>query len=282
MPRMVVDWNANRLALGGLLVAVGTGSLAYVPELSARLGQPEAELILLPFGSLLVLFGLIVAFWGSVSFVPNASMLLDRWDGNEIMKSLRRAGSSDTIRILHTWFPDVEEFTEDLRELLTRRGKKFQLRILLMAANAPDDLQQPGILVARVRHRDIPPNIAAHHIRYTRDRVINLKKEVDEKWSRESSGQTLDLQIRTYDHLPFGPLYQIADRVIYAGFFLSHAPSSHAPMLKITRLPASANGGNDSDRVWSIFADQMNRAWEKGTIVFPIQGEQQQSRAAPD
>src|SRR2546429_2402257 len=266
MPRIIADWNGNRLALGGLLMAVGAALLAFLPGLSDLLGLVRAELILFPINGLLLVLGVVVAVRGSVSIAPKPSIHRDRWDSSEVLRALRQAGDFDTIRILNTWIPDVEEFTAHLQDLLIGRGKRFQIKVLLMKANPPNE-EQPELLIARVRHRNIPPELAAVHILHTKDQIISLKEQVDEHWSRKLDGRTLDLQIRTYDHLPFGPLYQIGERVIYTGFFLSYAGSGTAsPMLKITKSPAGVNGHGDANRMWSIFAEQMSRAWEKGTI----------------
>lgn len=63
----------------------------------------------------------------------------------------------------------------------------------------------------------------------------------------------VDLDVRLYDHMPFGPIYQIGDEIMYVGFFVNFETSSDAPMLEIRNTP-----GN---RWWRQFEREFSEAW---------------------
>jgi hypothetical protein len=269
MPRLTIRWETNRLALGTASITVGVVVLSVPSLLSGSINRIEA-MIVIAIGLVLALFGLVTTVSGSIAFAPQPIVIRGRWNSHEIRRSLQHASDVETIRILNTWLPDVEGFVATLRELLTQHGKRFQIRVLLMAANEGSDVQ-PGLLTARVRLRDMSADEAAQHILETKGALVKLKSQVDAYWADGRDGRTLDLQIRMYDHLPFGPLYQIGENVIYAGFFLNDNTSEHAPMLRIMNCPGGIRDDAITNRHWNLFVEQLNKAWENAVIMFPPQ-----------
>jgi hypothetical protein len=141
------------------------------------------------------------------------------------------------------------------REIL-HHDKHFDLRILLLDADIGPD-ETSDLLAARIQLRGVKRTKAVEEILTCIAQLIDLKTKVDEIWQRDAvSGlrpRSLDLQIRRFSFLPFGPIYQIGPDIMYVGFFINYATSLNAPMLEVRNTP-----GNP---VWRTFERQLNEAW---------------------
>ncbi|MCK4763857.1 MAG: DUF4147 domain-containing protein [Candidatus Aminicenantes bacterium] len=181
----------------------------------------------------------------------------------QLYEALEKAPEHATIRIIQTWFPDIEDFIIHLVKLLTaKNGKQFRLEILLMNNKKYSNEEQTeclDILDARVSHRIENRERAIGEIDESIKQLIKLKELVDENWEINKVGKTLDLIIRKYHFLPFGPFYQIGDEVMFVGFYLNYCSSIHAPMIKIRRIAREA---------WNRFKEHFDIGWEKSYEVY--------------
>ena len=98
-----------------------------------------------------------------------------------------------------------------LKKLLMN-DKRFKLRILM--THPVSDAGQ-RIIQGRVRFRDEAAEFHTQEIKSQLDQFVNLKTEVDKDWEKTQDGAKLDLQVRLYEHLPFGPQVHIGEERSY-------------------------------------------------------------------
>lgn len=184
--------------------------------------------------------------------------IYDVWDqnNNKLINALKEAHKDSTIRIIQTWFPDVEAFCDRLEKLLIRYEKEFRFEILLMDEGEPNPCND--IIDARVKHRKEDRTYARYHIIHTIKRLIKMKEEVDSEWKGIYEKKRLELKIRSYKFMPFGPIYQIGNKFIFAGFFINYASSVNAPMFIVQ---------NPESEIWKIFEKNFEKGWKKAQII---------------
>ncbi|GAB3984368.1 hypothetical protein [Plantactinospora veratri] len=184
----------------------------------------------------------------------------DRWDYGRIHKALEKAPEDAVIRIQQTWFPE-ENFVAALCGLYLQQHKRFALRVLLMDPGEKLD-PPPDLLAARVRLRGISATASAEKIRSTMADLVRLKQMVhDDQSGTPGSGRRVgevDLEIRLYDFLPFGPIYQIGDEVMFVGFYVNHGTSSAGPMLEIRN--------NGRSTLWRQFTQNFDYGWRASQV----------------
>ena len=178
------------------------------------------------------------------------SRLLDRWDDSRVEAALRQAEPGTRIRILETWLPGIETLAPKLID----KEKRFKLQVLLMSPGprvASDG--SIDLLNARIQHReDVDRAPARHEIIKTISVLRSRNKEV---------GSASELEIKVYTFLPFGPLYEIGDR-LFAGVYPVDRPSERGPMLLIDRAPR-----RPPTEMWSLFDTQFNTGWNAAKTV---------------
>jgi hypothetical protein len=182
------------------------------------------------------------------------SEVLPHWDDGRVFECLRKAPEDAQVRILQTWIPEKEQLCHRLEDLILEHGKRFSLQIMLMHPGAPrpagDDL-----LDARMWHRDETRDYARSQIIDTAERFLSLQDKVDRGLAQQSA--RLNLSVRLYRFMPFGPLYQIGDR-LFVGHYHPTRSSATAPMLEI-------RGG--SGPVWRAFQSAFTEVWEEAEEV---------------
>ncbi|MCJ7481767.1 MAG: hypothetical protein MUO31_02255 [Thermodesulfovibrionales bacterium] len=240
--------SGNILAIGGIILSIGAGLLSLEPVFGLKW-------IFLPIGTIVFLLGVIIVFFGCFEFVSGPE-IKDNWDDNLLRKALETAPPKSTVSILQTWLPDKEKFCPFMEELLIDGSKQFHFRVLLMYGSKKkvnDDL-----LSARIRLRAESHDDAFQEIVGTIKRLNQMKQKVDTSWVTKYMGAKLDIQIRSYKFMPFGPIYQIGNQMMLIGFYLNSESSVHGPML-IIRNPKS--------RIWKKFEDNINNGWNSSTEV---------------
>jgi hypothetical protein len=252
--RLSFRWSTSRAAIGGLLISIGGGLPPVLPHLA------YVSFI----GGMLFVAGLVVIVTGMVSLGQQPVVVHRQWDTQRVVSSLKAAQPDATIRILQTWFPE-EDFFDSLRDRFIKDKKRFALRVLLLDAEInperTDDLLEKRVLLRGDFNRDK----AIEEILTTIGRLVHLKKTVDEQWRRDATPgvrvQALDLEIRRYGFLPFGPIYQVGPDVMYVGFYLSYTTSLYAPMLEVRNT-----GDNE---LWEKFQQQLDKGWsDAGSTPF--------------
>jgi len=63
----------------------------------------------------------------------------------------------------------------------------------------------------------------------------------------------VDVQIRFYDFLPFGPIFRIGDGVMFVGFYLNHTSSVFGPMIEIRQ--------KRSPELWRVLEYNLSEGW---------------------
>ena len=180
---------------------------------------------------------------------------------HHIYEALKKAPQDATIRIIQTWFPDLEDFIEELRMLLTKKNKRFKFQILLINHDPGKKDEHFDLLKARIRCRKETRESAVKKITDSIAQFVDLKKNVENVWKKskaENNSLNLDLEIRQYDFLPFGPYYQIGDKEMFVGFYLNYCSSVNAPMVRI--LPTAKTA-------WDRFENHFNIGWESSTKI---------------
>jgi len=81
-----------------------------------------------------------------------------------------------------------------------------------------------------------------------------MKERVD----NNRKGKYLKLEIKKYRFMPFGPIYQIDQKVIYAGFFINYDSSIRAPMVVVQ---------NPKSEIWEIFERDFIDGWNDALDV---------------
>jgi hypothetical protein len=250
MKRMSFRFNGVRVAIGAFLLSVSGGLGALLPGLAFAAGM-------------LFVLGVAVSLSGLFTFRRSPVTVHEQWDTARVVSSLREAPRDATVRILQTWFPE-ESFIDSLRELLLHDDKRFELHLLLLDGD-PTYEDKIDLLEARMKLRNLNREKAEQEILTAIARLVDLKTEIDETWRRTAPPgrrvSLLDLEIRLYDFLPFGPIYQIGAEVMYGGFFINYDTSSAGPMLEVRNTP-----GN---RIWQKFEKDFAVGWNGARQYFP-------------
>jgi hypothetical protein len=246
--RVTFRFNPIWATIGGVVISLGPALYVLDPKLKA------VAVIILTLGVLLVISGLAEVSAGR-------AVVHRQWSHERILRALAKAPETATVRILQTWFPE-EDFIDRLAQLYTDHGKRFHLRILLMSCD-PSGVND--VLAARVRLRWIERSKAAADIIQTRDGLFRLKDNVEIALRRltqeDSRLETVDLKVKFYDFMPFGPIYRIGDEVMFVGFYLNHASSAYGPMMEVRK--------KRSPQVWQIFESNFNNGWNDATPYYP-------------
>ena len=230
--------NQRLLTLGGTALGVGAAVEIYSP-VSGNLVLRGVSLVLISVGILVILAGLIE--------LPKRSRVkvISKWDQELIRKALRSAPAKSSVKIRQTWIPDREAFCPFLEELLGEGDKQFSFQILLMD-------KECEALPARIHHRAEDLTGAKREIEGSINRFAQMKVRVDTIWETKYLGAKLDLNVRTYRFMPFGPIYVIGNEVMFVGFYINYDSSIHAPMLILQ---------NPDSKIWKGFARDFSEGW---------------------
>jgi hypothetical protein len=239
------------VTIGGILIPIGAGMF----EFASNTRYVAAALFYC---------GILIAIGGLVRFGKSRAVVHHKWSLQKILKELGRAPERSTVQILQTWFPE-EDFLTSLERLYVREGKRFHLRVLLMnpGAEAADDAND--VLAARVRLRKRSRTKAASDITTALESLYQLKRSVDSALRQGAQNgaqpETVDLQVRLYDFLPFGPIYKINDEVMFVGLYLNHVSSVEGPMIEVRK--------KNCPDLWNLFDDHLSRGWFAATAYPP-------------
>ena len=248
MRKIQLRFKPATFTAGATLMAVGSGVAGVLPAL------------IVPAG-IIFLGGIVLTLASLFSFAPAAVVFHQRWDTEKIYKALDRGPHDAVLRILQTWFPE-ENFVAHLRAMYLA-GKHFDLRVMLM--DPGEDGVPSSLLASRVELRDLSPSMAAEEVRSAMLALIRLKETVDRHRAdhHQRRRNTVDLEIRAYTFMPFGPIYQIADDVMFVGLYLNQTTSAEAPMIEIRNTP-----GNP---LWRLFEHHFDEGWSatSSKVVFP-------------
>lgn len=243
MPRAGLRFDAKLFSFGVATISISAGVARLTPN------HPLPSTVLFVVGLAILSGGLLQVYRRPV-------VIHDRWDHLRICEAMRRAPTDSTIRIIQTWFPE-EDFVGSLRSLLAEHDKDFELKILLLDPG-PSPHEPSNLLISRVLLRGLSPAVAAEKIRCTASDLEAMKRAVDARWQkrpgRGSHLRAVDLAIRFYRFMPFGPIYQIGDSVMFVGLFINHGTSAEGPMLEVRNAP-----GN---RLWHLFMNSLDVGWE--------------------
>jgi hypothetical protein len=248
MRRFSFRFEVVRVTIGGVIISLA----GVLFELS-----PATRIIAI----IMICLGLLLAGDGLVTFSRWKVTVHHQWSLEKVLRELARAPERASIEILQTWFPE-ENFVTSLERLYMHEGKRFRLQVMLVN---PQDEGAIDVLAARVKVRQIDRAKAAQDVHMALDNICRLKRNVDSALRRspgnDSRPDTVDLEVRLYDFLPFGPVYKIGDEVIFVGFYLNHASSVHGPMLEIrkSRCPD----------LWHEFEEDLKQGWTASTPYFP-------------
>lgn len=248
MRKLAFEFDSTRFALGGGLLSVGTGAVALEPSLKVA-------------GIVLFIVGFVLLISGLIGIKSRSVVVYNEWSLSRVKRALKEAKPDATVRILQTWFPE-EEFIDCLQDYFIHEGKKFDLRLLLLDAGNPPS-GGADLLSARVKLRGVTREKAATEIQEAIEGLIQLKENVDLAW-REASGRNhrapiLDMEIRLYDFLPFGPIYQIGDDLMFVGFFLNYDTSAAGPMIELRKDPLN--------RIWRKFEKDFLVGWDDARVL---------------
>jgi hypothetical protein len=242
MSRLDFRFDAPRFAIGGAVVSVGAGVPALVPELL----WPSA---------ILFLIGLVVLGAGVVKVrLTRPVVVHQHWDQSKIYDALKAARPDAVVRILQTWFPE-EEMPGYLRKLYLRNGKDFVLQVLLMDPGTDENIPS-DLLVARMALRELSPRDGANNVRAAINSLLRMKEAV-ERWRHQAPSlrapHGVNLEIKLYSFMPFGPIYQIDNDVMFVGFYVNYGTSSEGPMLEIRNI--------EGNHLWDDFHLHLEEGW---------------------
>jgi hypothetical protein len=244
MTNITYEPHSTRTPLAAFLLATGSAALAA----GQAVGLPpiaRVPVALLAYLGAMALFALCLE-------VKRPASLIARWDSKRVKKALTSAPEDATIRILQTWVPDVEDLTPFLEGLLIRKGKRFRIEIMLMDPGELEADSDADLLSARTRHRQETRSSARAEIVRSANHFRQMKEKVDKHWVKEN--RTLNLSVRWYRFMPFGPIYQVGDRRLFVGFYPPHASSLDAPMLELR---------SNRSELWESFQAAFIEAWPK-------------------
>lgn len=240
-----------RVPIGVAFIALSAGIRSY----GETILHPS---VAITFGALVFVGGVAVLISGIVQIYAKKEVILRSiWDTTEVQQAIASAPIGSTTRILQTWLPDYEMFVPFLRELLILKDYCLNLEVLLM--NPGGETDADDLVNARVKLRDEEREEAHQKIIATTKRFIALKQEVDNAWVNRHDRGPLQLEIRYYDFMPHGPIFQIENEVMFVGFYLNYTSSNNGPMLVIrdSTLP-----------MWKMFEEEWKRGWDSGKPAF--------------
>jgi len=244
--------SANLLALGGAIVTISAAFLTFLFSfIGLRTLGPGAQFlfgiaVLYVASGVLFIIGIVIFLTGCFEVVRRLKVIPE-WNDELLKQAIRSAPKDSTIRILQTWFPDIESFCSFLEELLIDDEKQYRFEILLINRECKQ------LISARVMLRTETLAYALQQIDATIARLEQMKQRVDIAWETKYLGAKLDLKIRCYKFMPLGPIYQINQSHLFVGYYLNYESSVRGPMLVI-RDPKS--------RIWRVFEKNFVKGWE--------------------
>ena len=254
---LTLRFDLLRVTIGGLAISLGSGLYVFDP------GLKIAAFITFSVGVILAADGLI-------TISSRRAVVHPRWSQDRILKALATAPETATVQILQTWFPE-EDFIASLERLYLYHGRRFHLRVMLM------NCEQEGVndvLAARVKLRWIERSKAVVDIIQTRDGLLRLKRNVDNRLRQialaDGRFETIDVQIRFYDFMPFGPIYRIGEEVMFVGFYLNHTSSVFGPMIEVRK--------SKSPQLWQVLEWNLDSGWEASVPYHPPTDSEELSR----
>jgi hypothetical protein len=237
-----------RVTIGSVIMTLAAGLFGFFPNTRIAAGICFA-------------IGILLTLHGFLTLGKSGAIIHQHWSLRRIIQALHNAPERATIQILQTWFPE-ENFVTTLEHLYRVKKKQFRLRVMIVD---PHDEGVIDILGARVKLRGINRARAVGEVTASLENLCALKRAVDAA-ARSSprngdSPDVVDLQIRLYDFLPFGPIYKIGEEVIFAGLYLGHVSSVHGPMIEVRK--------ESCPDLWQVFEDDLRRGWEGSTPYYP-------------
>lgn len=256
------------------LESAGT-DLERMVALMARSRRLEFEIILEQFNSglpderLTEIRNDLVALEGRTEMPEPFVRTHAHWNMNVMLEALEAAPDGTTVSILQTWFPDREVFFPRLSQLLTRSSKSFKLRILLLDP-ASTGQEDTGLVAARVMTRaDLNRAEALDEIGASIASLGRMRRAVEGSWQEQDRrNPVLDIRLKLYRFMPFGPLYRFSHRDLdtgdrwgrmYAGFYVNYGSGFSGPMMELADRP--------SNSVWLPLSEQFDHGWEHDTSV---------------
>jgi hypothetical protein len=240
-----------RVTVGGVVMTLAAGLFEFAS------GTRYVAVALFCCGILLVVGGL-------VRFGKSRVIVHHEWSLQKILKELACAPERATVQILQTWFPE-ENFLTSLERLYLHEGKRFHLHVMLMNPEGDEADEVNDVLAARMKLRKISRAKAASDITTALDNLRRLKRNVDTSLRQVAVNgvhpESVDLQVRLYDFLPFGPIYKIDDEVMFVGLYLNHVSSVHGPMIEVRKKRCPD--------LWNLFEEDLSRGWADSTVYFP-------------
>jgi hypothetical protein len=223
--RIEPSWNL--VALAGGLATIGGGAWG----LGAGRAPPWED-VLRYGGGFLFWAGALTFALSFIRVEVAGEVLLPKWNQAAVEDALRAAAPDAAVWLLQTSFPVMNQLITTLHSLLVDGGKRFHLRILM--AN-PTSENGKHVIAARMRLREQAP--AAHEIEIESqiDQFIKMKTDVDAERGHGVGVGPLDMEIRLYDHLAYGPQVHVGEDVAFVGFFFATCSSVNAPMLQVTK-----------------------------------------------
>ena len=243
--RVELHLQSRKLSIGCFVMALGGG---IGTQLTSFL--PSYTRLLEWGGVTLFVVGVLVSTAAIIKVTFSFGRVYPSWRSDCIASSLRSALPESRISLLQTSFPNAAELFPLLKDQLLVNGKHFKIRVLL---SHPYSNKGKSVIAARVRLRD---QSESHHELEVVDHIKQfekLKSDVDAAWFSSRDKAKLSLEIRLYDHLPFGPQYHIGEDKSFIGFFVSKNSSVHAPMLYLR----PSHG-----RPWQVFREDFEHAWK--------------------
>jgi hypothetical protein len=247
-------FSASRFAAGATLLSIGSGAASITPRL------------ILP-GAILFFAGIVITLASVLTLRPRPVILYDTWDHHRVYRALEKAPDDAVVRIQQTWFPE-EDFVAKLQDLLLR-GKQYDLQVMLVDPGL-DEGSPAELVAARVLLRDLSAMRGGEEVRSTISSLARMKEAIDAKRRdtaiRGRRPSLVNLEIRLYQFLPFGPIYQVAEDVMFVGIFLNFATSAEGPMIEVRNTP-----GN---RLWRILEHHFDQGWASpsSVIAYPAEG----------
>lgn len=248
MWRLSFRFEPIRVTIGSVIMAVAVGLFGFLPNTRIAAG-------------IIFVIGILVTIYGFLTLGKSGAIIHEHWSLRRIIRALHNAPERATIQILQTWFPE-ENFVTSLERLYQVEKKQFHLRVMIVD---PHDEGVIDILAARVKLRGINRAKAVGEVTSSLENLCGLKRNVDATMRSSArngdSPDVVDLQIRLYDFLPFGPIYKIGEEVIFVGFYLGHVSSVHGPMIEVRK--------ESCPDLWQVFEDDFRRGWEASTPYYP-------------
>lgn len=249
MPSLSFRFNILRVTIGGLGMSAG-------PSLYALDSGLHVEAVVI------FALGVLLAVTGLVALSPRQAIVHVEWSQKRLIKALGNAPEAAVVEILQTWIPE-EDFIDRLRKLYIADGKRFHMKVLLMD---PAEGNTNDVLSARVKLRGIDRSKASGDIAHTRDSLLRLKRDVDKKFDElakagRGRAERMDIEIRLYDFMPFGPIYKIGEDVIFFGLYLNDTSSIFGPMIEVRKAR--------SPELWRDLERNLSNGWDASSTYVP-------------